>query len=147
MSSFRHWQFAPLYYFLIYIAFLSMHFAAHKYPLISHLARSLSSTSGLSGHQNDELLRQYSIPGAHTVAVRSQGDEPHRSVSQNQCGWCAWSLAASGASLVAAYESRSDEAFAALYDAALMEASTWRAEVQRLPGRKCKRGERRLAQE
>jgi len=74
------------------------------------------------------------VPGARVVAVASQGDEPFRSTAQNQCGWCALSLAARGRGLAAALAAGDDAAVRALHAAALAEASQRRAAAQAAPG-------------
>lgn len=73
-------------------------------------------------------------PDARIVSVLSQGDEPFRSQAQNQCGWCAVSLAARSSGIAAAYAACDDEALRAIHTEALIEGSTRRAEAQAAPG-------------
>lgn len=73
------------------------------------------------------------LPGAHSLAVPSQGDEPYRTTAQNQCGWCAAALAAALPALSAHYAAREDALFLGAYSAALAEGSAHRAAAQAAP--------------
>ena len=73
------------------------------------------------------------LPGAHSLAVPSQGDEPHRTTAQNQCGWCAAALAAASPALSLHYAAREDALFVEAYSAALAAGSALRAAAQAAP--------------
>lgn len=74
------------------------------------------------------------IPGAPSFAVPSQGDEPYRSVSQNQCGWCAAGFGARSRDLGALWATGDEAGFRSSYAAALQEASEARAVSMAAPG-------------
>jgi hypothetical protein len=73
------------------------------------------------------------LAGEHRVVVPSQGDEPYRSIAQNQCGWAAFEFAAASRALREAYAARDDAAFCAAYGGALAAASGARAAAQAAP--------------